>query len=102
MSLLTRTVFVGSYLAFATDSVADYCLETSLKLLENEDKAIMWQDTVSSLANTAPLARQWSWITQFALSVPIWFLNLINPHLCRIVGLHQVSFLLISWISRWS
>ena len=88
-SLLTWTL-PESYLAFATDTVADYCLETSLKLLENEDKAVLWQDTISSLANTAPVARQWSWVTPLALEVPLWIVNGINPKLGRIVGLHRV------------
>jgi len=78
-----------NYLAFATDTVADYCLETSLKLLENEDKAVLWQDTITSLANTAPLARQWSWVTPLALKVPLWIVNGVNLKLGRVVGLHR-------------
>ena len=70
--------------------MADYCLETSLKLLESEDKAALWQATISSLANTAPVARQWSWVTPLALEVPLWIVNAINSKLGRVVGLHRV------------
>lgn len=80
-----------NYLALTTDTIADYCLETSLHLLENEDKAIGWQETISALANTAPIARQWSWITPLSLSLPVGLLELVNPKLARIVGLHRVS-----------
>lgn len=79
-----------NYLAFTTDSVADYCLESSLKLLENEEKAVGWQETISALANTAPIARQWSWVTPLSLSLPVGLLEVLNPKLARIVGLHRV------------
>jgi hypothetical protein len=79
-----------SYLAFTTDTVADYCLEKCLNLLHDEQKALEWQETISALANTAPIARQWSWVTPLSLSMPVWLLNMADPKLARIVGLHKV------------
>ncbi|KAL6866099.1 hypothetical protein ACO1O0_002199 [Amphichorda felina] len=78
-----------NFLAFTTDTITEYCLEESLRLMESEERAVKWQETISSLANTTPIARNWSWVTPLALKVPVWLLNLINPNLGRIVGLHR-------------
>jgi len=79
----------ANYLAFTTDTVADYCLEKCLNLLHDEKKALEWQETINALANTAPIARQWSWVTPLSLSMPVWLLNIGDPKLARIVGLHR-------------
>lgn len=82
-------------LALTTAIVDDYCLKSSMRLLDedNEEKALDWHDTISSLTNMAPIARQWSWITPFAMSLPYSLIRICSPEVARIVAMHLVSTL---------
>lgn len=81
-----------NFLAFTTTVVDDYCLQMSLKLLDQgkEQEAIAWHQTISSLTDMAPVARQWSWITPWALHMPYALIRLCSSRVARIVKFHQV------------
>lgn len=83
----------ANFLALTTNVVNDYCLQIPLKLLDQgkEQEAIDWHQTISSLTDMAPVARQWSWITPLALRMPYSLIKLCSFKVGRIVKFHKVG-----------
>ncbi|KAI0410652.1 putative flavonoid 3-hydroxylase [Xylaria grammica] len=78
-----------NYLAYATDNVAEYFLEDSFHLLDDEEKAEDWHKSMRALANTTPAAKQFSWVIPLSFKLPATMLRLLSPDAARIVNMHR-------------
>lgn len=80
-----------NYLALTTDTVAKYATGTSRTLLENEESAVSWRESIRTLAEWTLIGRHFSWVIPLVLKFPLLPLRLVLPGFARIVGLHRVS-----------
>ena len=85
-----------NFLAMTTDLVAAHTLNGSnsqgtLRLLENEDDAKAWQQTIAALAFLTPLVKQAPWLIPLALKLSTGLWMTIAPTLGRVIKLHRVS-----------
>ena len=79
-----------TYLAFTTDTVARYAFGRSLHLLEDEQAALEWKETVLAVATSTPLIKQFNWMIWLALKTPILLLRIMVPKLARVMSCRMV------------
>lgn len=77
--------------ALATDVVAAYCLEGSLGLLENEEKAKEWMAVLTSFTDVIPIAKHFSWLIPLSTSLPYSLVLKISPMMSRVVDARIVN-----------
>lgn len=77
--------------ALATDVVAAYCLEGSLGLLENEEKAKEWMAVLTSFTDVIPIAKHFSWLIPLSASLPYSLVLKISPMMSRVVDARIVN-----------
>lgn len=82
-----------NFLALTTDTVAKYATGVSRSLLDSEEKAVRWRESIRTLAEWTLIGRHFSWVIPFVLKMPLLPLRLVLPEFARIVGLHRVSSL---------
>ena len=84
------------YLATTTDMVSQHIFDKSLNLLQNDQAAKDWQNTIKAVCRVTPLAKHFTWSLPVALRLPLVPLQMVVPAISRIVALRQVGcFLLI-------
>lgn len=79
------------YLALATDNVSHYSIGQPRGLLQDENGALDWRQSIKCLAEWTLLARHFTWVIPFVLKIPMLPLKMFLPDFARIVGLHRVS-----------
>lgn len=84
------------YLATTTDILSQHVFDRSLNLLENDQAAKDWQNTIKATAKLTPLVKQFTWIIPFALRLPLIPLQIIAPAVARFVALRRVRNLFFS------
>ncbi|KAI1503054.1 putative flavonoid 3-hydroxylase [Biscogniauxia marginata] len=80
-----------SYLALATDNVSEHSTGLSRSLLRKEQEAVLWRQSIKTLAEWTLIGRHFSWVIPFVLKMPILPLRMVLPDFARIVGLHRVN-----------
>ena len=81
------------YLATTTDIVSQHIFDKSLNLLQSDQAAKDWQNTIKAVSRATPLAKQFTWIIPVALRLPLVPLQMIVPAMARIVALRRVGSL---------
>jgi cytochrome P450 len=88
---LERDAIVDTHsllLAFTEDSVMEYALGNTMKLLDNEKKAEAFKDTMDSLADATPVLKQYGGMILIAKKLPLSLVKFVMP---RMAGLLEVQ-----------
>jgi hypothetical protein len=80
-----------AFLAFTLDVVSEYSLGQSFGLLEDENLAKGWGESMRALAWAIPWTRQFNWIIPLSQKIPIAFMRTVSPGMARVAGMHHVS-----------
>ena len=78
------------YLATTTDMISQHIFDKSLNLLQSDQAAKDWQNTIKEITRAIPLTKQFTWILPVALKMPLVPLQMVMPAIARIVALRQV------------
>ena len=79
------------FLAFTTDTVALFCLGQSTNIQNNERRAEEWNRTMRTVTKVTPFVKQFPWIINIALKLPIGLVHSIMPNLTGVLQLHHVG-----------
>ena len=71
--------------------VSQHVFDKSLNLLQSDQAAKDWQNTIKAVAKVTPLAKQFTWIIPVALRLPLVPLQMLMPAVARVVALRQVG-----------
>lgn len=79
-------------LALATDFYCAHALDErdQLDLLRDVDAAVRWRTSIIALLHWTPLLKQFSGITEWALELPLWLIELFSKELALVVGISKV------------
>ena len=80
------------YLAWSTDSIAQYLEGQPFGLLNDKERAAEWARTLDTVVELVPLIKQIPSVMPLALRLPLWLVQTISPALGRVLKLHEVSF----------
>ena len=75
--------------------VSQHIFDRSPDLLQDDQAARDWQNTIKAVSRATPLAKQFPWIIPAAVRLPLVSLQMAVPAIARIVGLRQVGSLLL-------
>ncbi|KAI0544236.1 putative flavonoid 3-hydroxylase [Xylaria curta] len=78
-----------NYLSFATDTVAHYCTGKTRGLLNDEQHAIAWQQTIVSLTESTLLGRHFPFFVPLILQLPLPLVRVLMAKSARFVSLHR-------------
>ncbi|KAI9690653.1 MAG: hypothetical protein M1820_009933 [Bogoriella megaspora] len=78
-----------NFLAYSTDIICGHAFHEQRNLLDDEDSARKWRETISAVALLTPIARQLPWLLPLSLKIPIGVWNLVAPPLGRVVAFQQ-------------
>ncbi|KAL2206994.1 cytochrome protein [Sarocladium strictum] len=73
-------------LAMTTDVAAEYCLEESLHLQDDEHKAQQWCEIQTSVPSMIPIARHFNWIMPLSQSLPPSIVAELNPMMSQVLA----------------
>ena len=73
-----------NFLAFATDTVSDYCFGTSTNYLEDEQLSANWIKTIHAVSSWTSWAKQFPGLIPFSLAIPHSIMEIFDPDLARI------------------
>jgi len=80
------------FLAFTTDTLSRYGFGEALHLQSNPDKAREWSATVQAIAEATPFVKQFPWIIDYALKIPLEVLRALHPVLAGLLAVHHVRW----------
>jgi hypothetical protein len=78
------------FLAFTTDALSRYGFGEALHLQSNPDKAREWSATTQAIAEATPFVKQFPWIIDYALKIPLRVLRRVHPVLAGLLAVHHV------------
>lgn len=83
-----------NYLAMTTDIICQHAFDMSLNMLQNDQAAKDWQNTINAVVTLTPWIKQFTWIIPAALRLPLVLLQMVVPAIARLVVLRRVGSLL--------
>ena len=82
------------FLAFTTDTVTRYALGKSNGLQFDIQRAKDWSATIRAIAAITPLVKQFPWLMDLVMCLPLTVLQVLSPELSRVVQLQYVCQML--------
>ena len=79
------------FTAWATDVISILALPKPLHLLEDQQAALNYHLTTKAAMLLTPLQKQFPWLVETALRLPLALVQLMSPNLARSVALYRVS-----------
>ena len=80
-----------NFTAWSTDMIAILVLPKPLHLLKDQQAAANYHLTTSAVLLLTPLQKQFPWLVETALKLPLGLLQFMSPNLARSVALYQVG-----------
>ncbi|KAH9885949.1 putative flavonoid 3-hydroxylase [Xylariomycetidae sp. FL2044] len=78
-----------NYLAFATDTVAEYCTGKTRALLRDEHSAHEWHKTIVTLTELTLVGRHFPWSVPLMLRLPMLIVRRLLAKSARFIALHR-------------
>ena len=80
-----------NFTAWATDVISILALPKPLHLLEDQQAAVNYYLTTNAAILLTPLQKQFPWLVERALRLPLALVQVMSPNLARSVALYRVS-----------
>ena len=79
-----------TFLAYATDIVCCYVFDKPMGLQKDEQRAERWSETILNVARCTPFVKQFPWILDLALRIPVPVLEKLTPTMGGLARFHSV------------
>ena len=80
-----------NFTAWSTDVIAILVLPKPLHLLKDQQAAVKYHLTTNAVLLLTPLQKQFPWLVETAMKLPLGLLQFTSPVLARSVALYQVG-----------